>query len=137
MTFISEVLALLGRGCPVQAIVTTFEIDERTVAAWQAVAGENLRQFHEQTVQQGQLDLGQVQADEVRIKTQQGVVWMALAIMVSTRLWLGGVVTRRRDKAMARLLALQVRACALCRVLLSHVTHSNEAPSKSSQIRRF
>lgn len=116
--FISEVLALLGRGCPRQAIVTTFEIDERTVASWQAAAGQHLRHFHEQTVQQGGLDLGQVQADEVRIKTQRGVVWMALAIMVSTRLWLGGVVTRRRDKAMARLLALQVRACALCRALL-------------------
>ena len=116
--FICQVLSLVGHGCPVQAIVTTFEIDERTVSNWQAAAGAHLRQFHEQTVQQGGLDLGQVQADEVRIKTQQGVVWMALAIMVSSRLWLGGVVTRKRDKAMARALALQVRACALCRALL-------------------
>ena len=116
--FICQVLSLVGQGCPVQAIVKTFEIDERTVSNWQAAAGGHLRQFHEQTVQQGSLALGQVQADEVRIKTQQGVVWMALAIMVSSRLWLGGVVTRKRDKTMARMLALQVRACALCRALL-------------------
>ncbi len=116
--FICQVLSLLAHGTPTQAIVATFEVDERTVSAWQARAGQSLRQFHEQMVQQGQLDLQQVQADELRIKTQRGVVWMALAIMVSTRLWLGGVVRQSRDKTLVRLLALQVRACALCRVLL-------------------
>ena len=35
-------------------------------------------------------DLGQVQADEIRVKTQGGIVWMALALMVRTRLWLAG-----------------------------------------------
>ena len=33
-------------------------------------------------------DLGQVQADEIRVKKQGGIVWMALAMMVKTRLWL-------------------------------------------------
>ena len=116
--FICQVLSLLAHGCPRQAIVATFELDERTVADWQAAAGEHLKRFHQHLVQQPQLDLAQVQADELRIKTQQGVVWMALAMMVSSRLWLGGVVTDKRDKMMARLLASQVRACALCRPLL-------------------
>lgn len=116
--FICQVLSLLAHGCPGQAIVATFELDERTVADWQAAAGEHLKAFHQHVVQQPQLDLEQVQADELRIKTQQGVVWMALAMMVSSRLWLGGVVTDRRDKFMARALALQVRACALCRPIL-------------------
>ena len=116
--FICQVLSLLAHGCPGQAIVATFELDERTVAAWQAAAGHHLKQVHHQIVQQPPLDLGQVQADELRIKTQQGVVWMALAMMVSSRLWLSGVVTDRRDKFMARALALQVRACALCRPIL-------------------
>ena len=116
--FICQVLSLLAYGCPQQAVVTTFELDERTVADWQAAAGHHLKRFHQQLVQQPQLDLEQVQADELRIKTQQGVVWMALAMMVSSRLWLGGVVTDKRDKFMARALALQVRACALCRPLL-------------------
>ena len=35
-------------------------------------------------------DLGQVQADELRVKKQGGIVWMALAMLVTTRLWLGG-----------------------------------------------
>ena len=29
-------------------------------------------------------DLGQVQADEIRVKKQGGIVWMALAMMVCT-----------------------------------------------------
>ena len=44
---------------------------------------------------------------------------MALAMVVSSRLWLGGVVTDKRDKTMVRALALQVRACALRRPLLA------------------
>jgi len=35
-------------------------------------------------------DLGQVPADELRVKKQGGLVWMAMAMMVQTRLWLGG-----------------------------------------------
>jgi hypothetical protein len=43
---------------------------------------------------------------------------MALALMVSTRLWLGGVVSLRRDKELIRALVAQVRQVALCRLLL-------------------
>jgi hypothetical protein len=34
-----------------------------------------------------------VQADELRVKQQGCIVWMALAMMVQTRLWLGGEVS--------------------------------------------
>jgi hypothetical protein len=34
-------------------------------------------------------DLGQVPADESRGKQQGGIGWMALAMMVTTRVWLG------------------------------------------------
>lgn len=54
-----------------------------------------------------------MQADELRVKTQVGIVWMALALAVSTRLWRGEVVTATRDSHMA----LQVKACTLCRPL--------------------
>jgi len=116
--FISQMLSLLAHGCPPQAIVATFDIDERTVAAWQGDAGDHCRQVHQALVQPGPLDLGQVQADELRVKTQAGVFWMALALAVPTRLWLGGLVSATRDSRMALALALQVRACALCRPLL-------------------
>jgi hypothetical protein len=69
-------------------------------------------------MQQTTLDLGQVQADEIKVKKQRGSVWMALALMVSTRLWLGGVVGVNRDKLLIRTLAEQVRQWALCRPLL-------------------
>jgi hypothetical protein len=41
-------------------------------------------------VQQGQLDLVHVQADEIRVKGCKMTVWMGVAIMVSTSLWFGG-----------------------------------------------
>lgn len=89
----TRMVTLLGHGCPAQAIVAAFELDERTVADWQHRAGEHCRAVHEQAVGQSHLDLGQAQADKIRVKAQRGVVWMALAIMVSTRLWLGGMVS--------------------------------------------
>ena len=52
--------------------------------------------MHESLVERPR-DLGQVQADESRVKKQGGIVWMALAMMVTTRLWLGGEVSEQRD----------------------------------------
>ena len=47
------------------------------------------------------------------------IAWMGLAIMVSTHLWLGGVVSLRRDGTLADRLMQQVRACwQAARVLL-------------------
>jgi IS1 family transposase len=62
--------------------------------------------------------LGQVQADELRVKKQGGIVWMALAIMVKTRLWLGGEVSAQRDMTLIRRLTERVRRCAARRPLL-------------------
>jgi IS1 family transposase len=39
------------------------------------------------------------------------IAWMGLAMMVSTRLWLGGVVQVTRDRHLADRLLSQVRAC--------------------------
>jgi IS1 family transposase len=63
-------------------------------------------------------DLGQVQADEIRVKKQGGIVWMALAMMVKTRLWLGGEVSEQRDMPLIRRLMERVRRCAARRPLL-------------------
>lgn len=114
--FISEVVSLLAYGCPPQAIVATYGLDERTVYAWQAAAGQHSKRLHEHLLRP--MDLVQVQADELRVKAQGQVLWMVLAICVTTRLWLGGVFSARRDKALVKTLALRVKACALCRPLL-------------------
>jgi len=58
------------------------------VQRWVQAAGTHAQAVHEQLVEQPR-DLGHVQADEVRIKTQGGVFWVALAVQVATRLWLG------------------------------------------------
>jgi hypothetical protein len=106
------VVTLLAYGCPVQAIVHAFGLDERTVARWRDRAGAQCERVHQAVVEQGQLDLGHVQADEIRVKGCGKIVWMGLAIMVSTRLFLAGVVSPARDRALADRLLLQVRACA-------------------------
>jgi len=111
------VVTLLAHGCPLQAIVAAYGLDERTVASWLARAGSQSQAVHESLVEQPR-DLGQVQADELRVKRQGGVVWMALALMVSARLWLGGVVSERRDLPLIRALLARVRRCALARTLL-------------------
>jgi hypothetical protein len=59
-----------------------------------------------------------VQADELRVKNQGGIVGMALAMMVKTRLWLGGEVSEQRDLPLIRRLIKRVRRCAAHRPLL-------------------
>src|SRR6266487_267039 len=114
------VVTLLAFGCPVQAIVQAYGLDERTVASWRDRAGKQCQRVHQAMVEQGQVDLVHVQADEIRVKARGMVAWMGLAIMVSTRLWLGGIVSRTRDSSLADRLLLQVRACAqaACEVLI-------------------
>jgi len=112
------VLMLLAYGCPVQAIVVAFGFDERTVKDWWRRAGQHCQKVHEQVVGQSQLDLQQVQADEIKVKILGGVIWVAMAMMVPTRLWLGGVISRHRDQGLIQSLADQIRGVALCRPLL-------------------
>jgi transposase-like protein/IS1 family transposase len=111
------VVTLLAHGCPVQAIVAAFGFDERTVAAWWGRSGRQGQAVHAYLVEQPR-DLGQVQADELRVKKQGGTVWMALAMMVQTRLWLGGEVSEQRDLPLLRRLIERVRRCAVHRPLL-------------------
>jgi transposase-like protein len=106
------VVTLLAYGCPIQAIVHAFALDERTVASWRDRAGKHCKQVHAAVVQQGQLNLVHVQADEIRVKGRQMVAWMGLAMMVSTRLWVAGVVSQTRDTRLADRLLQQVRACS-------------------------
>ncbi len=113
-----QVIALLAYGCPIQAIVQAFGLDERTVQEWWQRAGQHCQAVHEQKVAQAKMDLQQAQADEIKVKTFLGTVWMALAIMVSTRLWLGGAVSPHRDLDLIQVLANKIRNMALCRPLL-------------------
>jgi transposase-like protein len=139
---VTTVVTLLAHGCPPQAIVAAFGLDERTVAAWQQRAGAQCQRVHTHVVQAGQVDLQHVQADEIYVKlcmppqpgqaengaeqvpaaperaAGRGRVWQAMALAVPSRLWLGGVISAHRDKQLIRTLAAQIRACALTMTVL-------------------
>ena len=87
------VVTLLAHGCPLHASVAAFGVGARTVAAWRAWAGRQGQAVQAHLVEPP-LDLGQVQAEDMRVTPPGGIVWMALALMVKTRLWLGGEVSK-------------------------------------------
>src|SRR5258708_30774039 len=105
------VVILLSYGCPIQAIVHAYGVDERTVAAWQKRAGKHCQQVHQAIVEQGKVETHHVQADEIRAKGRKMVAWMGMAIDATSRVWLAGVVSIHRDRALADRLLHQVRAC--------------------------
>src|SRR2546427_7856186 len=59
-------------------------------------------------------------ADEVGVKARGWIAGVELAMRVPTRLWLAGVVSQRRDSALADSLLQQVRRCCqkLCELLI-------------------
>ena len=113
-----QVVTLLAHGCPPQAIVAAFGWDERTVARYQREAGAQCRRAHEHLVQAGQVELGQVQADELRVRVVGGVLWLAMALTVTSRLWLGGAISAHRDRHLIGALLARVRARGPTRALL-------------------
>ena len=108
---VETVVTLLVHGCPLQAIVAAFGWDERTVKRYEQQAGAQCQRVHEHLVEAGEVELGQVQADELRVRMVGGVVWLASALAVGSRLWLGGVVSPHRDRYLIRALLGRVRVC--------------------------
>jgi transposase-like protein len=112
------VITLLAYGCPPKAIVKAFGFHERTIKEWWRRSGEHCRIVHEHMIGGRQLDLQQVQADEIKGRGQGFTCWIAMAIMVPTRLWLGGAISSKRNLDLIQTLADQIRQVALCRELL-------------------
>jgi hypothetical protein len=79
---------------------------------------ENGGFVHEHVIGSRQLDLQQVQADEINVKGFGQTIWMVMAMMVPTRVWLGGALSHKRDLKLIQSLADRVRQVALCRELL-------------------
>jgi transposase-like protein len=114
---VTWVLTRLSHGCPIQAIVAACGLDERPVAAWLTRAGQPCQQVHQHVIQQGQVDLQHVQADELWVKLVGRRVWMSMAIAVPSRLWLGGVISPHRDLVLITTLVQLVRSCG-CRLVI-------------------
>jgi transposase-like protein len=92
-----QVITLLAHGCPTPATVAAFALDERTVAGWQAKAGTHCQHVQHHFLNTRPIDLGHVQADELYAKRQGGRSWMAMAMAVPSRLWIGGVLSPQRN----------------------------------------
>jgi transposase-like protein len=103
------VLTLLAHGCPPRAVVAAFGLDERTVADWQRKAGAHCRGAHDHHLDTREVDLQHVQADELYARCVGGRCWMARALAVPYRLWLGGVVSPVRDLNLIQRLVDMVR----------------------------
>jgi transposase-like protein len=114
------VITLLAHGCPLQAIVAAFGLDERTVARWEREAGMQSQRVHEHIVEAGRVELGQVLRPTSCVCgwSVGGVMWLAGALALESRLWLGGVVSLNRDRTLIRTLLSRVRACGLVRMVL-------------------
>ncbi|MHB8645272.1 MAG: transposase [Thermomicrobiales bacterium] len=109
---ITLVVTLVAHGCPISAIEVAYGLQRQTVRTWMDAAGMQSEAVHRHLVCQPRA-LAAVQADEIRVRQQGGVVWLAMAMMVTTRLWLGGAVSPRRDGALIARLCVLVRLCML------------------------
>ncbi|MDQ5851548.1 MAG: hypothetical protein M3380_05635 [Chloroflexota bacterium] len=108
---ITQVVTLVGHGCPIPAIEAAYGFHAQTVREWVEASGQHCERVHGAEVVQPR-QLHHVQADEIRVTTQAGVLWVAMAMMVSTRLWLGGAVSATRDRELIGRLVALVAACA-------------------------
>lgn len=106
-----RVVTLLSYGCPIQAIVHAYGLDERTIADWQSRSGKHCEKVHHSIVEQGNVKSQHIQADEIRAKGRKIIIWIALAMDVTTRLWMAGVVSTSRDRTLIDRLFQHVRAC--------------------------
>jgi transposase-like protein len=109
---VALVLTLLSLGCPPQAIVAAFGLDERTVARWQLAAGQQCERFHEHWTTEHPIAVGHAQADELSIKVVGRRLWMGMALAVPFRLWLGGVIGPERDRPFLRAVVRLIRTAA-------------------------
>jgi transposase-like protein len=115
---IVQVVTLVSYGCPIPAIEAAFGLQARTVREWVRAAGRQSERVQQHLVHRPQ-DLGQVQADELRVRVAGGVVWVAMAMVVTSRLWLGGAVSANRDrKLIDQVASLVARSAAGQRVML-------------------
>ena len=80
---VQQVIMLLAYGCPVQAIVHAFGLDERTVADWQKRAGRHCQRVHEGIVQQGKVKsqlssglAGKMGSKNVGIPIRHNILWL-------------------------------------------------------------
>lgn len=118
---VALVLTLIAFGCPIVAIEAAFHVQRRTVRQWIKKSGMHTKSVHEAIILQPQV-LQRVEVDEIFVRSQSGASrrgsrhrwhYFFSAICVPTRLWLGGIVSEKRDTVSARSLAEMIRRAAV------------------------
>jgi len=102
------VVTFMAHGCPLPAMVVAFGFDERRVKRWLEHSRTHCPPVQEHRVEQPP-EVGQVQGDEICVKAQAAVLWMAMAMRGSTSWWLGGEISRPPDAALIERLIKQVQ----------------------------
>jgi transposase-like protein len=124
------IVILLSHGCPLAAITAAFNLDRRTVSRLIFSAGDHCASLHGHLVEVPR-NHGQVQADEIYAKVQSDKTWVAMAIAVGSRLWLGAVCGKKRSQKLIDKLCLQIRRCCQADVPLLVVTDGLKTYVKS------
>jgi hypothetical protein len=90
---------------PSKPLFTLMTLMRRTVARGPKQAGNHCQKVHEERVMQKHLDVQHVQADAHPGQSLRVLIpWIAMALQIKTRLWLGGVVSEHRASASLRCL---------------------------------
>ena len=118
---VTLVLTLLRHGCPTQALVAACGVEARPVAAWLTRAGQHGERVHQHVVQPGGVDVPPVHADAWWVTRVGRRGWLALALAVPSRRWLGGVSSPPRAVGVRPRLRQRGRACARPRAILGCV----------------
>ncbi|HEX2171886.1 MAG TPA: hypothetical protein VHL09_05525 [Dehalococcoidia bacterium] len=129
-------VTLLAHGGPIQAIGAAFGLAERTVTRCPARGGAPWQRVHEHVVEAGQVELGQVQADELRVRLVGGVRWLASARAVPSRLGLGGAIRSDRDQRLIAALLRRGGACGSVRRVLRCTDGLASSPSQALRLFR-
>lgn len=106
------IVGLLSYGCPASAIEQAFRIDGRTVRSLESGAGEHCKRVHEHSVEKP-LQHTQIQVDEMWAKLCGAIVWIAMAISVDTRLWLGASVGHKRNRKLINSILSTIKCCVI------------------------
>lgn len=108
------VVTLLSYGCPLQAIVVAFDLDERTVARWQRESGAQCRRVHGHLLEAGKVALLQV-CRLTRSAYQGGRCGLLVGLCAGGEEpavvgW--GLISLHRDRELIRSLLELIRECA-------------------------
>ena len=106
-----EFVACPSRGDDAHGRIGIHSQQERRYKCHQC--GKTFAEMTQREVCRGQVDLGQVQGDELYVRSQCDSIWIATSMTVFSRLFVWGAVSVERGAALVSQVVTQTRAAAL------------------------